>query len=255
MRNDRYDWINSNTQPQYRILRIQTEGQCHLEDFISLLTTLEGAYTPWAEAYEWQALARNDIENSLRTYGKQFFKFHKRMPGLEPIEDEIAAAILAASVYGRPGKILIESVRSQPVDDRNRLILDRCVLASPGNIDLLGVGKALEVIAKFINDCLDRKTARRKVEAETEEIQQRTRKTAAETRAAQLENIGRGLDLIERLNRKAEELDYSPEARRALFDGYLKAALPPLVRHIDSGAIYGAEILELNDAHSDRSTT
>lgn len=255
MRNERYDWINSNTQPQYRILRIRTEGQCHLEDFISLLTTLEGAYTPWAEAYEWQALARYDGENSLRSYEELFFRLRKRMRGLGPIEDEIAAAILAASVYGRPSKSLVESVRSQPVDDRNRLILDKCVLASPGNIDLLGVSKTLEVVAKFINDCLDRKTTRQKIEAETDEIKQRTCKSAAETRAAQLENIGRELDLIERLDRKAEELGYSPEERRTLYDGYLKPALPPLVRYIDSGAIHGAEILGLNDAHSDRSTT
>lgn len=244
MSNPGYYWYSEAPEGEYAILRVYTEGQVHLEDHLEMLRALNEAYTRWCQLHIWTEAARQDFRRQGPfPFDHPRFRYLERWlrrrfdSGLEPYYEELAALLLA-SRSPETGRSLSESILSIAVDPRNRAILHRCELASPGSIDIAGVGKALEVVKDWI-------TGRGLRKAQERETNAKARKTEAEARAQELENLETEVRLAKEFRNAARDLGYSPTEIQGALTGDLPKPLQALNPIVDRGQIRGAEILPI----------
>ncbi len=239
-----YYWYGDAPEGKYSILRVYTEGQVHLDDHLEMLNALNDAYTTWCKMYVWTESARRDEPFEVGfTSEHPRFRYLERWLSrrfgsrLDQNYEELASLILAAR-WRETATSLTEAISLQVIDPRNRPILHRCELASPGSIDIAGIGAVLAVIKDWIANRGLRKAQERETNA-------RARLTEAEATARELDNLEHEVRLARDFRSIALDLGFSPTEVRGILTGQMPLALKPLNSIIDRGQIHGAEMMPM----------
>jgi hypothetical protein len=126
-----------------RVLRISSEGGVRLFEVGELLKAIDNAYNG--------TLVFEQTLDSLRQRDGTFRQFRQEQPvfGFWPV-------LLRASKHGKPVLLTNDSFDSL-ISRQHRLVLVRVHLKSPGSWDIAGIGAALEVVRKFLDDRQNRR--------------------------------------------------------------------------------------------------
>jgi hypothetical protein len=191
----------------------------------------EICWTAIENAYNGVLVFQRTLD-ALGTWQREFVVFHDVRPvfGFWP-------TLVVASKSGKPVALSSDTFDSL-VGRQQRLVLERARLESPGSWDIAGIGAALEVIRKFVNDRHERRKDK-EYRAPLERERLATENDVLRTKALQDR-----ISLAKSLG--ATDEDLAPLVNQLLFK-----PLDELARFQDRGLITGAKLLKSDEEDSD----
>lgn len=197
------------------VLRVESDGGVRVAEVASLLDAVEKAYNG--------VLVFQKILDDAGRWGREFPIYALSAQRFWPFDFRKGR---------RPNPFQPSSITSF-VSGRQRLVLLRVRLESPGNWDFFGVSHALEVLRKYINDRYDRKKDEYRIPLEKERLSLENeilRNQALEGRIRIVKNLG------------ATEEDLAP-----LLDLLVFRPLDKLSGFQNKGLITGAKLLDTDE--------